>query len=354
MQFIDLAAQYKHLKHRIDKRIHEVLDHGQYIMGKEVFELEERLADYVGVKHCISCANGTDALTLAMMVLDIKAGDAVFCPTFTFFATAETIAYQHATPVFVDSDEDTFNICPRDLEAQIQKVIAEGQLRPKAIIAVDLFGLPANYPAIEQIAKKYDLKIIEDAAQGFGGEINGKRACSFGDIATTSFFPAKPLGCYGDGGALFTDNEEYAALLRSYRVHGKGADKYDNVRIGVNSRLDTIQAAILIEKLIEFPLELQQRNFFAQQYSEKYCDLYKTPEIPENYFSSWAQYTLRSDTREADMAAFKEQGIPTVIYYGTCMHQQTAFKHLSYTDTDLPQASMLANQVFSLPMHPYL
>ncbi|MDA9919209.1 DegT/DnrJ/EryC1/StrS family aminotransferase [Porticoccaceae bacterium] len=354
MQFIDLAAQYKHLKHRIDKRIHEVLDHGQYIMGKEVFELEERLADYVGVKHCISCANGTDALTLAMMVLDIKAGDAVFCPTFTFFATAETIAYQHATPVFVDSDEDTFNICPTDLEAKIQKVIADGQLRPKAIIAVDLFGLPANYPAIEQIAKKYDLKIIEDAAQGFGGEINGKRACSFGDIATTSFFPAKPLGCYGDGGALFTDNEEYAALLRSYRVHGKGADKYDNVRIGVNSRLDTIQAAILIEKLIEFPLELQQRNFFAQQYTEKYCDLYKTPEIPENYLSSWAQYTLRSDTREADMAAFKGQGIPTVIYYGTCMHQQTAFKHLSYIDTDLPKASMLANQVFSLPMHPYL
>jgi dTDP-4-amino-4,6-dideoxygalactose transaminase len=354
MHFIDLAAQYKHLKHRIDKRIHEVLDHGQYIMGKEVFELEERLADYVGVKHCISCANGTDALTLAMMVLDIKAGDAVFCPTFTFFATAETIAYQHATPVFVDSDEDTFNICPTDLEAKIQKVIADGQLRPKAIIAVDLFGLPANYPAIEQIAKKYDLKIIEDAAQGFGGEINGKRACSFGDIATTSFFPAKPLGCYGDGGALFTDNEEYAALLRSYRVHGKGADKYDNVRIGVNSRLDTIQAAILIEKLIEFPLELQQRNFFAQQYSEKYCDLYKTPEIPENYLSSWAQYTLRSDTREADMAAFKGQGIPTVIYYGTCMHQQTAFKHLSYIDTDLPKASMLANQVFSLPMHPYL
>jgi len=354
MQFIDLAAQYKHLKHRIDKRIHEVLDHGQYIMGKEVFELEERLADYVGVKHCISCANGTDALTLAMMVLDIKAGDAVFCPSFTFFATAETIAYQHATPVFVDSDEDTFNICPTDLEAKIQKVIAGGQLRPKAIIAVDLFGLPANYPAIEQIAKKYDLKIIEDAAQGFGGEINGKRACSFGDIATTSFFPAKPLGCYGDGGALFTDNEEYAALLRSYRVHGKGADKYDNVRIGVNSRLDTIQAAILIEKLIEFPLELQQRNFFAQQYSEKYCDLYKTPEIPENYLSSWAQYTLRSDTREADMAAFKGQGIPTVIYYGTCMHQQTAFKHLSYIDTDLPKASMLANQVFSLPMHPYL
>jgi dTDP-4-amino-4,6-dideoxygalactose transaminase len=354
MQFIDLAAQYQHLKRRIDKRIHEVLDHGQYIMGKEVFELEERLAEYVGAKHCISCANGTDALTLAMMVLDIQAGDAVFCPTFTFFATAETIAYQHATPIFVDSDEDTFNICPIDLETQIQKVITDGQLRLKAIMAVDLFGLPANYPTIEKIAKKYDLKIIEDAAQGFGGEINGKKACSFGDIATTSFFPAKPLGCYGDGGALFTDNDEYAALLRSYRVHGKGTDKYDNIRIGVNSRLDTIQAAILLEKLIEFPFELQQRNIFAQQYSEKYGELFKTPDIPEGYLSSWAQYTLRSQTRVTDMAAFKEQGIPTVIYYGTCMHQQTAFKHLSHTDIDLPKASMLAREVFSLPMHPYL
>lgn len=354
MQFIDLAAQYKHLKHRIDKRIHEVLDHGQYIMGKEVFELEERLADYVGVKHCISCANGTDALTLAMMVLDIKAGDAVFCPTFTFFASAETIAYQHATPVFVDSDEDTFNICPRDLEAQVQKVIAEGQLRPKAIIAVDLFGLPANYPAIEQIAKKYDLKIIEDAAQGFGGEINGKRACSFGDIATTSFFPAKPLGCYGDGGAVFTDDDDYAELIKSYRVHGKGSDKYDNVRIGLNSRLDTIQAAILLEKLAVFPNELAQRNLAANSYEIALSHRFKTPKIPEGYLSSWAQYTLVDSNRDAIMEGYREKGVPSMIYYSTCMHQQTVFRGLAQTDAAFPVASKLAKQVFSLPMHGYL
>ena len=354
MQFIDLAAQYQHLKQRIDKRIHEVLDHGQYIMGKEVFELEERLAEYVGAKHCISCANGTDALTLAMMVLEVKEGDAVFCPTFTFFATAETIAYQKATPVFVDSIKEGFNICPSHLEAQIKRVLADGKLTPKAIIAVDLFGLPANYPELETIAKKYDLIIIEDAAQGFGGEINGRRAGSFGDIATTSFFPAKPLGCYGDGGALFTDNDEYADLLRSYRVHGKGVDKYDNVRIGLNSRLDTIQAAILIEKLIEFPRELQQRNVFAHAYEKKYSHLFTTPKIPQGYLSSWAQYTLVSGSRDADMADFKQQGIPTVIYYGTCMHQQSAFKNLLYSDADLPNASALAAKVFSLPMHPYL
>ena len=210
MQFIDLAAQYKHLQKKIDKRIKNVLEHGQYIMGPEVRELEERLADYVGVKHAITCANGTDALTLSMMALEVKEGDAVFCPTFTFFATAEVIAYEGATPVFVDSDEATFNICPADLEQRIQAVIAEGKLTPKAIIAVDLFGLPANYPELEKIAKKYDLKLVEDAAQGFGGAINGKRAGGFGDIATTSFFPAKPLGCYGDGGAVFTNNDEYA------------------------------------------------------------------------------------------------------------------------------------------------
>ena len=238
MQFIDLAAQYKHLKAKIDKRIQNVLDHGKYIMGPEVQELEEKLAEYVGVKHAITCANGTDALTLAMMVLNIGKNDAVFCPTFTFFATAEVIAYEGATPVFVDSDEATFNICPVDLEKRIQATIAEGQLTPKAIIAVDLFGLPANYPEIQKIADKYGLKLVEDAAQGFGGSINGKRAGSFGDIATTSFFPAKPLGCYGDGGAIFTNNDEYAELVKSYRVHGKGSDKYDNIRIGMNSRLD--------------------------------------------------------------------------------------------------------------------
>lgn len=354
MQFIDLAAQYKHLKYKIDARIHAVLDHGKYIMGPEVQELEDKLSEYVGVKHTVSCANGTDALTLALMVLDVKEGDAVFCPTFTFFATAETIAFEGATPVFVDSNEDTFNICPIDLEKRIETVIVEGKLKPKAIIAVDLFGLPADYSALRKIADKYDLKIIEDAAQGFGGEINGKRAGSFGDIATTSFFPAKPLGCYGDGGALFTDNEEYAELLKSYRVHGKGKDKYDNVRIGMNSRLDTIQAAVLLEKLAAFPQELLNRNKAAEKYTSELKDTYKTPIVPEGYVSSWAQYTLVADNRDAEMAKYKEQGIPTMVYYGTCMHQQTAFKELGYQEGDFPVAESLAKTVFSLPMHGYM
>lgn len=354
MQFIDLAAQYQYLKQRIDKRIQDVLNHGNYIMGPEVGELELRLAEYVGVKHCISCANGTDALQLAMMVLDIKPGDAVFCPTFTFFATAEVVAYAGATPVFVDSDARTFNICPQDLERRIEQVIADGKLVPRAIIAVDLFGLPANYPELQRIADKYQLKLIEDAAQGFGGEINGKRAGSFGDMATTSFFPAKPLGCYGDGGAIFTNNDDYAALFRSYRVHGKGKDKYDNVRIGINSRLDTIQAAILLEKLAEFPRELIARNNAALNYSETLEGKFITPFVPQGYLSSWAQYTLISENRDAAMAMYKHQGIPTMIYYGTCMHQQTAFRALSYTDEDFPIASRLCKQVFSLPMHGYL
>ena len=354
MQFIDLAAQYQYLKAKIDTRIQRVLDHGQYIMGPEVGELEEQLANYVGVKHAITCANGTDALTLAMMVLDVKQGDAVFCPTFTFFATAETIAFQHATPILVDSDAATFNLCPVDLERRIIKVISEGKLKPKVIVAVDLFGLPADYPAIVAIAKKYDLKIIEDAAQGFGGEINGQRAGSFGDIATTSFFPAKPLGCYGDGGAIFTNNDDYAALLRSYRVHGKGSDKYDNVRIGMNSRLDTIQAAILLEKLAAFPDELRQRNRAAKNYETALAGRYQTPVTPVGYLSSWAQYTLVDENRDAIMADYKTKGVPTVIYYGTCMHQQTAFKDLGYSDTEFPVASRLARQVFSLPMHGYL
>jgi len=354
IQFIDLAAQYQHLKTKIDARIKTVLDHGHYIMGPEVQELEEELAKYVGVKHAITCGNGTDALTLAMMVLDIKPGDAVFCPTFTFFATAEVIAFEGATPVFVDSDEATFNICPIDLEKRIQTTIAEGKLIPKAIIAVDLFGLPANYPEIQKIADKYNLKLVEDAAQGFGGSIDGKRAGSFGDIATTSFFPAKPLGCYGDGGAVFTNNDEYAELLKSYRVHGKGKDKYDNVRIGMNSRLDTIQAAILLEKLAEFPTEIINRNKAADNYEKTLSGIYQTPQIPVGYVSSWAQYTLVSANRDAVMAVYKKQGIPIMIYYGTCMHEQTAFSQLDYQACDFPVAEKLAKSVFSLPMHGYM
>lgn len=359
MQFIDLAAQYKHLQTKIDARIKTVLEHGKYIMGPEVQELEQKLADYVGVKHAITCANGTDALQLAMMVLDIKPGDAVFCPTFTFFATAEVIALAGATPVFVDSDEATFNICPKDLESKIQQTITEGKLKPKAIISVDLFGLPANYPELERITKLFDLKLVEDAAQGFGGSItdnqgNRKKSGSFGDIATTSFFPAKPLGCYGDGGAIFTNNDDYAELVKSYRVHGKGKDKYDNVRIGINSRLDTIQAAILLEKLAEFPQELINRNKSAAKYESELCNKYNTPKVPVGYTSSWAQYTLVDAKRDEIMAEYKAKGIPTMIYYATCMHQQTAFKELGYQEGDFPVAERLAKQVFSLPMHPYL
>lgn len=353
MQFIDLAAQYKHLKTRIDTRIQRVLDHGKYIMGPEVQELEEKLAEYVGVKHVITCANGTDALTLAMMVLGVKEGDAVFCPTFTFFATAETIAFAGATPIFVDVEERTFNVCPKSLEAAILAVQKEGKLNLKAVVAVDLFGLPANYSAIAKICEKYELKLIEDAAQGFGGSINGKRAGSFGDIATTSFFPAKPLGCYGDGGAIFTNNDEYAALIKSYRVHGKGADKYDNVRIGVNSRLDTIQAAILLEKLAEFPVELISRNEFASTYSDNLNNKYLTPLVPEGFISSWAQYTLVLDNRDELMATFKKHDVPSMIYYARCMHEQTAFVECkSYVN--MPIAEALSKTVLSLPMHPYI
>lgn len=357
MQFIDLAAQYQYLKSRIDQRIQNVLNHGQYIMGPEVKELEEKLAEYVGVKHAITCANGTDALTLALMALDVGEGDAVLVPTFTFFASAETVAFARATPIFVDSDIETFNICPLDLERKIQKVQAEGKVNLKVIMAVDLFGLPANYPEIRKIADKYGLKIIEDAAQGFGGSINGKQSGSFGDIATTSFFPAKPLGCYGDGGAIFTDNDEYAALIESYRIHGKGLDKYDNIRIGMNSRLDTIQAAVLLEKLSVFPQELVCRNALANKYKAALFDNFNIPRVPEGYISSWAQYTLVAgsiEKRELIMTHLKEQNVPSMIYYGTCMHQQTAFKNFGYRLGDFPVAEKLAREVFSLPMHPYM
>ncbi|MEZ9128858.1 DegT/DnrJ/EryC1/StrS family aminotransferase [Vibrio splendidus] len=354
MHFIDLQAQYNHLKDRIDERIRKVLDHGRYIMGPEVHELEDKLAEYVGVKHAITCANGTDALTLAMMAIGVSEGDAVFCPTFTFFATAETIAYEGATPVFVDSDRATYNICTKDLEEQIKKVIKEGLLKPKAIISVDLFGLPANYPEITLIAKKYDLKVIEDAAQGFGGTINGKRAGSFGDLATTSFFPAKPLGCYGDGGAIFTNDDEYAELIKSYRVHGKGSNKYDNVRIGMNSRLDTIQAAILLEKLAEFPTELVNRNIAAENYNSTLNPEYTLPLVPNGYTSSWAQYSILVECREEVIKEYATKNIPTMIYYEKCLHLQGAFEYLGHSEGDFPVAESLSKKILSLPMHGYL
>ncbi|MCC3861716.1 DegT/DnrJ/EryC1/StrS family aminotransferase [Pseudemcibacter aquimaris] len=356
MQFIDLQAQYKHLKSKIDARIQTVLDHGKYILGPEVFEFEEKLADYVGVKHAISCANGTDALQLALMAMKIGPGDAVFCPTFTFFASAEAIAFVGATPIFVDSDEVTYNICPQDLEKRIVAAQENGKYNLKAIMAVDLFGLPASYLQIQKIADQYNLLLIEDAAQGFGGSINGQKAGSFGNIATTSFFPAKPLGCYGDGGAIFTNNDNYAQLIKSLRVHGKGTNKYDNIRIGMNSRLDTIQAAILLEKLSFFPDELIARQNAAEKYNKElsmYNDIV-TPYVPKGYASSWAQYTIKSDNRDSYRNKYKEKGIPTVIYYETCMHQQTVFKDLRNNSDNFPCAEDLSKSVFSLPMHGYL
>ncbi|PCI43520.1 MAG: aminotransferase DegT [Alphaproteobacteria bacterium] len=356
MQFIDLQKQYQHLKSRIDQRIQTVLDHGKYILGPEVKELEEKLSEYVGVKHTIGVANGTDALQLSLMALDVGPGDAVFTTTFTFFATAEVISLIGAHPIFVDIEEKTYNIDPNKLEKEIQTVISEGKFTPKAIIAVDLFGLPADYDAISTIAGKYRLKIIEDAAQGFGGSINGKMAGSFGDIATTSFFPAKPLGCYGDGGAVFTNDDNLAAKIISLRVHGKGTDKYDNVRIGLNSRLDTIQAAILLEKLAEFPRELELRQAVADSYRAALHNQFHVPYVPEGYASSWAQYTIRplEGFRAEYMSILKEARIPTAIYYGKNMHEQTAFSSLNYKKCDFPVADDMARSVFSLPMHPYL
>ena len=356
MQFIDLKAQYQHLKYRIDNRIQRVLDHGKYIMGPEVYEFEEQLSEYIGVKNSIGVANGTDALQLALMALGVGKGDAVFLPTFTFFASAEVVPLVGATPVFIDIDKNTYNICANSLQTAIERVLKEGVNIPKAILAVDLFGLPANYMALQKIADKYNLKIIEDAAQGFGGQINGRKACNFGDIATTSFFPAKPLGCYGDGGAVFTNDDDLADMVRSLRVHGKGTDKYDNVRIGLNSRLDTLQAAILIEKLLEFPRELELRQSIATNYSERLNEKYFVPLVPEGFVSSWAQYTVRvkNGDRDVPMTKLNEAGIPTAIYYEKNMHQQTAFKRIGNSFDRLSISEKVAKSVFSLPMHPYV
>ena len=356
MQFRDLKQQYQVLREDMDRAILDAVASGAYIMGPQVRELEAQLAEYVGVKHCLTCANGTDALTLGLKAWGIGPGDAVFVPDFTFFSSAEVVSLEGATPVFVDVCEETFNLDAADLDRAIQRVIADGKLKPRVIVAVDLFGLPADYKAIRAIADKYGLLILEDGAQGFGGTIDGKRACSFGDIATTSFFPAKPVGCYGDGGAVFTDNDEWAALIESYRVHGKGQFKYDNVRIGLNSRLDTVQAAVLQVKLKAFAdYELDAINVAAERYTERLKDIVATPVIPTGFRSSWAQYTLRlkdKEQRDALQAALKAEGIPSMVYYPKPMHLQTAFAGLN--GNLCPVATSLCDRVLSLPMHPYL
>ena len=357
MEFRDLKAQYKKYEKEIDEAVKNVMLNANFIGGEEVKKLEKRLADYVGVKHCITCGNGTDAMSLVLMAWDIKEGDAVFVPDFTFFATAEVVSLRGATPIFVDVDEDTFNMNYKDLEKQIKNVIKEGVLNPKVIIPVDLFGLPANYPEIEKIANIYNLKILEDGAQGFGGSINGKKACSFGDAATTSFFPAKPLGCYGDGGAIFTNDEGLAEIIRSYAVHGKGADKYDNVRIGINSRLDTIQAAILNVKLDAFiNHELDNVKNVYNLYTKKLENYVVTPNIPKGFLSSFAQYTikLKNNLERTKIQKYLNQNdVPNMIYYSKPLHAQLAFEDV-VKNHDIYYSNKICDIVLSLPMHPYL
>lgn len=358
MEFRDLKTQYQKNKNEIDLSIQDVLNSATYIGGKHVSELERQLANYVGVKHCISCANGTDALSLVMMAWGIKEGDAVFLPDFTFFSTGEIVSLSGATPIFVDVDRNTFNIDPVKLEQTIEKILDEGKLSPKVVIPVDLFGLPADYHEIEKIAHKYSLLILEDGAQGFGGRINEKKACSFGDAATTSFFPAKPLGCYGDGGAIFTNDDKLAELLGSIKIHGKGSNKYDNVRIGINSRLDALQASVLKVKLKTFiENELDDINIVYQLYNERLDGIVETPIIPEGYYSSFAQYTIKlknKEQRDGLQARLKENKIPSMIYYVKPMHRQEAFSYLAFNENDYEVTNNLCDIVLSLPMHPYL
>ena len=360
MQFRDLQKQYMVLKKDIDRSIALVVSSAHFISGPQVAELEGKLADYVGVKHCVTCANGTDALTIALMAWGIGEGDAVFVPDFTFFSSGECPAGVGATPIFVDVDARTYNIDPVKLEEAIIRVRDEKKYRPRAVVTVDLFGLPANYDKIRPICEKYGLLILEDGAQGFGGSLHGRRACSFGDISTTSFFPAKPLGCYGDGGAIFTDNDEWAALIRSICVHGKsGEDKYDNIRLGMNSRLDTLQAVILLPKFEAFKKhELDAVNQAAAWYNEKLAGTgLVLPEIIDGFVSSWAQYTVQlpeSINRAKLQDELKKEDIPTMIYYRKPMHRQGAFSGTDSAKADCPVTERLCRCVLSLPMHPYM
>ncbi len=361
MQFRDLQAQYGRLQPDIDAAVSAVLAGGRYIGGILVQELESQLADYVGVKHCITCGNGTDALQLALMAWGVGRGDAVFVPDFTFFSSGEVVPAVGATPVFVDVNGRTFNLDASKLEKAVLAVEQEGRLRPRVVVAVDLFGLPADYSAIRDVCDRHDLLLLEDGAQGFGGSIDGRMACSFGDISTTSFFPAKPLGCYGDGGAVFTDSDEWAALIRSYAVHGKGTMKYDNVRIGMNSRLDTVQAAILQVKLSAFiDYELDAVNKVAAAYN----DLLRSaglpeegvalPEVPAGFRSSWAQYTIQlpdSCNRDSLQEELTGQGIPTMVYYPKPMSAQGAFQRCCVPCSG-EQAALLCRSVLSLPCGP--
>lgn len=355
MDFIDLKAQRRRIGQRMDDAILAAVHSGAYILGPQVKELENRLAAFSGVKHVTGCANGTDAIALCLMAMKVRPGDAVICPSFTFAATAEVVAWLGATPVFADIDEATYNIDPTGLDLALAKA-HEMKLRPVAVIAVDLFGQPADYDRIEAFCEAHKLTLIADSAQGYGAMYKGRRTGSIGTFATTSFFPAKPLGAYGDGGAIFTNHDEYHATIHSLHVHGRGTDKYDNVRIGVNSRLDTIQAAVLLEKLNVYEEEIAARQIVADRYNAALGDIAIVPKLMEGSTSVWAQYTIRVDAKKRSILAerLKEQGIPTAIYYPKPLHQQTAYKHYPVAGNGLPVSEMVAHEVISLPMHPYL
>lgn len=359
MQFHDLAAQYQALKEEIDAGVADVISGGRFILGPQVEQLEQELAQDVGRAHCVTCGNGTDALVLMLMMWGVGPGDAVFVPDFTYFASAGCASTVGAELIPVDIDLDTFNISPEALEEAICRVEQEGRYRPRVVVAVDLFGQPANYPRIQAIADTHGLRILEDAAQGYGGSIGPRQACAFGDGAITSFFPAKPLGCYGDGGALFVDTAEEDALLRSLRANGRSpSDKYDNQRVGMNSRLDTLQAAILLPKLHALRrYELQALNAAAHQYTEALADLVKTPTVPEGYTSSWAQYSILlrdAQERSAVQQSLKARGVPSMVYYPRGIHQQTAYADKHFPDEWYPNTLSACQRVLALPMHPYL
>ena len=354
MEFLDLKTQQKRIRKPLEKRINKILDHGAYIMGPEVFELEEKLADYCGVKHAISCSSGTDALLIPLMAWGIGPGDAVFTTPFTYVATAEVISILGATPIFVDVYESTYNIDCDKLEIEINKVIEEGKLKPKAIIPVDLFGLPARYRLIDKIARKYNLKVVEDAAQSFGGSIRDKKVGSFGDIAATSFYPAKPLGCYGDGGAIFTNDDSLAEECKAIRIHGTKVDRYNSEMIGLNGRLDSIQAAVLLEKLSIFDEELEMRNI-VNAYYRKYLN--NAQYHPRNYHSAHALFsaTLGSNEKRNNLIKkLSSKKIPTVVYYKYPIHMMSAFSYLGYMEGDFPISEKLSQTIISLPMHPYI
>jgi len=352
--FVDLKAQFARLEKDIRARMDRVLIHGRFILGPEIFELEKALADFAGVRYAVTCASGTDALLMPLMAWDIGPGDAVFTTPFTFIATAEVIAMTRATPVFVDIDPRTFNIDPEKLEQSIHKTLTQGRLKPRAVIPVDLFGLPADYDRIMPIAESCGMMVLEDAAQGFGGTYKGRRAGSLANAGATSFFPAKPLGCYGDGGAVLTDDEDLFKKLESIRVHGKGEDKYDNVRLGLNARMDTLQAAILLPKLAIFEDELAARQRVADCYTKNLEEVVKTPHVPKESTSAWAQYSVLSSQRGLLQDALKKAEIPSAVYYPRPLHLQGAFSDLGYKAGDFPVSEAAADQIFSLPMHPYL